>query len=79
MTPNKRYITQISKDDLREIAAAANMKAGDGIELVPDPSGIIVRIDKEQLKRWIWTFWKNGGLNANANVSETSIDMTQTS
>lgn len=74
MTPNKEHITQITKDDLREIAAVANLKSGDGIELVPEQSGMIVRIDKEQLKRWMWTFWKNGGLADGVNLTEISID-----
>ncbi len=74
MSPDKEYVTQITKNDLREIAAVTNMKAGDGIELVPDPSGVTIRVDKEQLKRWMWHFWKNNGFNASANVAETSVD-----
>ncbi len=73
MSPDKKYVTQVTKADLREIAAVTNIEAGDGVELVRGDH-LVVRIDKEQLKRWMWHFWKNGGFSASANVAETSID-----
>ena len=53
MKADKRYITQITKQDLKEIADAANAHGGDGIDVKPTADGLEISIDKEQFSRWV--------------------------
>lgn len=53
MEKGKRHITQISKGDLSEIADAANLYGGDGIDVSRNDDGLEIKIDKGQLERWI--------------------------
>jgi len=53
MDSNKRYITQISAKDLKEIAAAANIHQGEGIVITQNESGLEVSIDLMILQNWI--------------------------
>ena len=60
MDANKSHITEISRKDLEEIAGAANMYEGDGIEINRNQDGFEIRIDRGQLARWVKTII-NGG------------------
>ena len=60
MDRNKRYITQITRADLRDIADAANAYGGDGIDVHKTQNGLMVEIDRNQLTRWVKTII-NGG------------------
>lgn len=62
MEPNKQYITQITTRDLKEIASAANAYAGDGIEVERTESGMLIRIDRGQLERWVKTIINGGNI-----------------
>lgn len=62
MDKNKRYITQLSGTDMREIADAANIHAADGIDIVRTPEGLEVSIDRAQLTRWVKTIINGGNI-----------------
>jgi len=60
MNPDKRYVTQLSRRDLKEIADVANIDAGEGIILNRTEKGIEIAIDKQSLQFWVKTII-NGG------------------
>lgn len=60
MDANKSHITEITKKDLEEIAGAANMYPGDGIDISRNQDGYEIKIDRDQLTRWVKTIM-NGG------------------
>lgn len=62
MKPGKKYLTQITSQDLREIADAANAFGGDGIDVKRTQDGLEISIDKEQLSRWIRVVVQGGKL-----------------
>lgn len=62
MDKNKTYITQITRADLSEIAAAANAYGGDGIDVRKTESGLMVEIDRGQLTRWVKTIINGGNI-----------------
>ena len=62
MKADKRYITQITKQDLKEIADAANSYGGDGIDVKPTANGLEISIDKEQFSRWVRVIMQGGKL-----------------
>lgn len=49
MTIDIKHITEISRSDLRQIAAAANLHGGDGIDVTPTDAGLEISIDLEFL------------------------------
>ena len=53
MNANKKYITEITRTDLREIADAANAYGGNGIDVHRTGQGLKIEIDRQQLVRWI--------------------------
>lgn len=53
MDSNKSYLTQLNKQDLKEIADVANIHAGEGIDIVRGNDGIEVSIDRQYLKMCI--------------------------
>jgi len=53
MKADKQYITQITSEDLKEIAEAANIHGSDGIILSKDGDGLAVSIDKQALRMWV--------------------------
>lgn len=53
MDKNKQYITEISKSDLDELADAANIHAGEGIDVTRTNNGLEISIDRQKLRRWI--------------------------
>lgn len=50
MDSNKSYLTQLNKQDLKELADVANIHAGEGIDLVRGSDGIEISIDRQYLK-----------------------------
>ena len=62
MDRNKRYITQITRADLRDIADAANAYGGDGIDVSKTENGLMVKIDRDQLTRWVKTIINGGNI-----------------
>ena len=60
MDCEKRYITEITRRDLKEIAMATNAHGGDGIDVTPGEDGLEISIDRGQLTRWVKTI-VNGG------------------
>jgi len=59
---NKRYVTQISGKDMKEIAAAANIHAGEGIVVTQTESGLEVSVDLVILQNWIKTVIQGGNI-----------------
>ena len=62
MEAKKQYITEITSKDLEEIAAMANAYPGDGIELMRNPDGMEISIDRGQLTRWVKTIMAGGNI-----------------
>ena len=50
MSPDKKYLTEITRNDLREIAMAANAHGGDGINVMPSNGGLEISIDLQFLQ-----------------------------
>ena len=61
MKPDKSFIFQLTKEDLREIANATNPKPGFGINIEKTKDGIQISIDKQALALAINGFYRNGG------------------
>lgn len=55
------YVTQLTREDLNEIAAACNLEAGLGIVIEKREGCVRISVDQSQLKRWMWNFYRNGG------------------
>ena len=53
MDKNKQYITEISKSDMEQLADAANLYAGEGIDVERTSTGLEISIDRQKLRRWI--------------------------
>ena len=53
MDANKSYVTQITKNDLKELADAANIHAGEGIVVTPTKDGLEISLDRQYLKMCI--------------------------
>lgn len=53
MTPNVRYITQLTKQDLREIADAVNVIGTNIVIVTPTADGLEVSLDRDQLRQTI--------------------------
>lgn len=74
MTP-KKYITQITGEDMREIAAVTNLQPGFLILLKKTAEGISIEIDKTALALALNGFFRNGGMQTNAaNCTNVSFD-----
>ena len=53
MDGDKKYITQLSAQDLKEIAMAANTHSGEGIDVIPTSEGLEISIDRAWLTRCV--------------------------
>ena len=62
MDANKGHITEITRKDLEEIAGAANMYPGDGIDIGKNQDGYEIKIDRDQLTRWVKTIMNGGNI-----------------
>lgn len=70
MTP-KRYITQITAEDMRELSAVTNLKTGWLIRIDKNEGGITIGVDQTALALAINGFIKNGGAQVNASDCTT--------
>lgn len=62
MDKNKRHITEITRRDIEEIADAANMQPGVGIDIQRTADGLEISIDRGQLARWVKTIIQGGNI-----------------
>lgn len=62
MDANKSHITDITRRDLEEIAAAANSYGGDGIDVDRTNDGLRISVDRGQLARWVRTIMNGGNI-----------------
>ena len=53
MDADKKYITGITRADLKEIAAACNSYGGPGIDVYLTEQGLKFEVDRQQLTRWV--------------------------
>lgn len=53
MDGDKKYITQLSAQDLKEIAMAANSHGGEGANVRPTSDGLEISVDREWLTRCV--------------------------
>ena len=68
---NKKYITQITADDLRKILRMANVKIGDGLEIAEDENGPVIQINQQRLKVMMWSFCVRAGVPIGCTLYET--------
>ena len=62
MDANKKHITEITRSDLEEVAAAANAYGGDCIEVRRTKQGLKIEIDRSQLARMVRVVMSGGKL-----------------
>ena len=62
MDANKSHITDITRRDLEEVAAAANSYGGDGIDVDRTNDGLRISVDRGQLARWVRTIMNGGNI-----------------
>lgn len=62
MNAGVEYVTQLTREDLKEIAQACNLESGIGIVVERREGAVRISIDQAQLKRWMWNFYRNGGV-----------------
>ena len=65
MTP-KKYITQLTGEDMKELAQATNLEPGFLIRIDRSEGKIKIGIDENALALAINGFFRNGGCNVNA-------------
>lgn len=65
MTP-KKYITQITGEDMKELAQATNLEPGFLIRIDKSQGKFKISIDENALALAINGFYRNGGCNKNA-------------
>lgn len=72
MTP-KQYITQITAEDMRELSAVTNLKAGWLIRIDKNEDGVTISVDQTALALAINGFIRNRGGQVNAVVAANEI------
>ena len=65
MTP-KKYITQITGEDMKELAQVTNLEPGFLIRIDKSQGKVKISIDENALALAINGFFRNGGCNTNA-------------
>ena len=58
MTGNEKYFSALTREDLKRLAACTNITFEPGIKIDHTANGLKIGIDKQQLKLWIWTFYR---------------------
>ena len=58
------HITDLTRADFAEIAAATNPTAGLGMDIQKKGDTIEIAISETQFKRMLWAFYHNGGFDA---------------
>ena len=62
MRVDLQYLSQITRREVQEIVAAANMNPGDGIDIKEANGGYQISIDRDQLTRWVKTIINGGNI-----------------
>lgn len=65
MTP-KKYITQVTAEDMKELSAVTNLEPGWLVSIDKSQGKIRIGIDPNALAMAINGFFRNGGCNTNA-------------
>ena len=65
MTP-KKYITQLTGEDMKELAQVTNLEPGFLIRIDKSQGKVKISIDENALALAINGFFRNGGCNTNA-------------
>lgn len=65
MTP-KKYITQLTGEDMKELAQATNLEPGFLIRIDKSQGKVKISVDENALALAINGFFRNGGCNTNA-------------
>ena len=65
MTP-KKYITQLTGEDMKELAKVTNLEPGFLIRIDKSQDKVKISIDENALALAINGFFRNGGCNTNA-------------
>lgn len=65
MTP-KKYITQLTGEDMKELAQATNLEPGFLIRIDKSQGKVKISVDENALAIAINGFFRNGGCNTNA-------------
>lgn len=65
MTP-KKYITQITGEDMKELAQVTNLEPGFLIRIDKSQGKVKISVDENALALAINGFFRNGGCNTNA-------------
>lgn len=77
MDPKKKFITQVTKEDLREIAAATNPTPGFMFRVDKAPGELKLGIEENALKVGIYAFLKHLGVPVGnftqAQICETTM------
>ena len=70
-------ITDLTRRDFEELAAATNPRPGIGITVRPTGVGFEISIDETQFKRMLWAFNANGGFTVKADkIDEVPLDIS---
>ena len=62
----KKYITQLTGEDMKELAQVTNLEPGFLIRIEKSQGKIMIGIDENALALAINGFFRNGGCNVNA-------------
>lgn len=62
----KKYITQLTGEDMKELAQAANLEPGFLIRIDKSQGKVKISIDENALALAMNGFFRNGGCNTNA-------------
>ena len=76
MDPKKRFITQITKEDLRDIAAATNPTPGFMFRVDKSPGKLKLGLEENMLKIGIYAFLKHLGVPVGNFTQEQICEMT---
>ena len=69
------HLTDLTRTDFAEIAAATNPTAGLGMDIQKKGDTIEIAISETQFKRMLWAFYHNGGFSATIDdLDSVSID-----
>ena len=74
MTADKQYLTQITADDLRELALVANLRAGFGLQKDVCGGAIVLCIPESAFKRMAYAFCRQAWPASCPALTEEQID-----
>lgn len=71
MKKDVKYITELTRSDLKEIAEAVNMKPGFIVNVTKKDDGVEIAVDKGAFKTAVYGFLKNiGAIAVTASASD---------